>query len=603
VAEVARLKRKVDSQAANLARHWKQFEALKRQRAGAVGLNGNSDTWCHVIHPVWSLDPLPIPFRNIRTRLSFAPEQVPLSRIRPASAVSPALLPWRVNRNSDGGVLRSGGRRYAWGFGVHAPSELSFILPPHARSFRCGLGLDGLVKKGGCARARIYLGSARERPLYESPLMVGSQKTADTGWISLPPATDFPRRLILQADPAARDYPPNAAPLNIRDKLDWLDPLMALEPGGVRSEVGKLVAAQITASRRWTVRLDKPDACAWTSWFDRSAGPGGRFMTAVRPAGQPLILSREAEVGRDDKWLIVDGRYTTGEDLHAASVTLRAADTVIPAQKIPVKQLWMRRGPPLIFPITAYKGRKVTFELKLPAGGNPLCWHSIGMAGELPVAHRLARTLENIGKAGAQVPPGLALVLASDRVSKQHKQVAFEIHRLGGEINFTSQVTAVFRVYRPGEFEGGRLVTAMIGCEWTGGDDGLKLLEKLPGLRFLILTGSSGVSKQAAGRLKAAMPHLRIFGLHKSPSAWYGIRCYITVRNRGGKEVALFWHHHWGGLHEFARIKPGGQIDKLISGVGARYEAHLVTTKDHNKAKPVSRFITTLNTAWEIKGQ
>ena len=39
---------------------------------------------------------------------------------------------WQADRNVAGGELRSGGLRYLWGFGVHAPNELLFRLPDSA---------------------------------------------------------------------------------------------------------------------------------------------------------------------------------------------------------------------------------------------------------------------------------------------------------------------------------------------------------------------------------------------------------------------------------------------------------------------------------------
>ena len=602
VAEVAKLKQKFDSQVASHTQHTRQLHTLGQQRAAVPTPQGTRSTWAHIIQPVWSLDPLWVPFSSIRTRWSFAPDKIPLSRVRPVAAVSPALLPWRVNRNVAGGSLRSGGQPYAWGFGVHARSELSFTLPRHARSFHCHLGLDHFVDKGGCARARIYAGSTRNRPRYESPVIIGSRKTVDTGWVSLASAPDAARRLVLQVDPVIRNHPPSADPLNIRDKFDWLDPQIALDPGGLGSEVRKLVALQIAAWRGWTAGFDKRGVYTWGSCFDPTAGADGRFTATVRSEAQPLVLSREITVDPADKWLVVDGGYTAGGDLHDRSITLHAASTAIPSERLPIKQLWMRRGPPLVFPIAKYKGKKVTFEMKRAAGGRPLYWRSIAVAGKLPAAYRLAQALEGFGKGDAQVPPGLAGILVSNHVSKSDKLTALEINRLGGEINHTGFLRGWEGFYRTGWFDGGYFVTTLIGCEWTGGDNGLALLQKLPGLQFVILSRSSGVSKEAIGKLKAAMPKLRIFPCHKSPSAWYSPRCSITIRNIGSKEVALLHHNQWGNLQGFARLKPGEQL-KRTSGIGKRYEAHLATTRDHNKTKPISRFIANPNAVWDIKSR
>jgi len=601
VAEAAKLKQQLDSQVANLANHTKHLNNLRLQRATAPRPQGNSSTWVHIIHPVWSLDALRVPFGDVRMLWSFAPDKVPLSRICPISSVSPVLLPWRVNRNTAGGPLRSGGKPYAWGFGVHARSELSFALPQHARSFHCRLGLDHFVSTGGCVRARIYVGSTREKPRYDSQVIIGSQKTVDTGWVSLASAPDAPKRFVLQVDPVIRNHPPGADPLNIRDKFDWLEPQIALDPSGLVNEIRKRIVSHVAAWRGWKLKLEKPPACTWMNRFDETLGATGRFLTNVHLENQPLTLSREVTVGPDDKWLVVDSGYTDGGDLHTGSVTLHVASTAIPAEKIPVKQHWMRRGPPLVFPIAKYKGKKVTFEIKRAAGGRSLYWRRIAVAGELPAAYRLARALEKFGKAGMRVRPGLAGILASNRVSKKVKETVLEIYRLGGEVNYRGQVTLWFGLDPTGQWDGGDIVNALIGCDWKGGDNGLRLLEKLPGVQYMALTRTSGVSKQAIAALKTAMPNVRLFSCYRSPSASYSPRCSITARNGGGKEVSLFILSHWGSLREFARLKPGQQI-KCTSGIGKRYEAHLIT-RDYNKSKPISRFIANPNAVWDIKSR
>ena len=602
VSEIARLKQQLDSHISNRDNHARQLNTLRLQRATVPNpQQGSSSTWTHIIQPVWSLDPLWLPFSSVRMVWSFAPDKIPLSRIRPVASVNPALLPWRADQNVAGGLLCSGGQQYGWGFGVHARSELSFALPPNARSFHCRMGLDHFVDTGGCARARIYVGSTRDRPRYESQVMIGSKQTADSGWVSLTSSPDAPRRLILQVDPVVRGHPPNADPLNIRDKFDWLEPQIAFDPGGLKQEVYKRIGEQIPAWRGWTLKFDKPDACTWTTWFDETVGVGGQFMTAVSLQGRPLTLSREVTVRDDDKWLVVDGGYSDGADLHIGGVTLHVAGSQVPAEKLPVKHLWMRRGPPLVFPIAKYKGKKVTFEMKRVAGSKPLYWRRIAVTSELPISYRLARVLEGFGKGGVKVRPGLAGILASNHVSRQVKETALEVHRLGGEVNYKGLVTTWFGLDPTGQMDGGRIINALIGCDWKGGDNALMLLKKLPGLEFVALTRTSGVSEQAVAKLKTAMPNVRFFSCHRSPSASYSPRCSITVRNGSGKEVSLFFLSHWGGLQGFARLKPGQQI-KHVSGIGVRYEAHLIT-RDYNKSKPISRFIANPNAVWDIKSR
>ena len=599
VSEVARLKQQLDSHIVNHTNHVNHLNTIRLHRASTPDPHrGAATTWTHVVHPAWSVDPLWIPFSSIRMLCSFAPDTIPLSRVRPVSAVIPAMQPWRVDRNASGGLLRSGRLQYGWGFGVHAPSELSFALPPHARSFRCRVGLDNSVDVGGCARARIFVGSTRDKPRYQSPLMIGSQKTADSGSVSLATGPDSPRRLILQVDPVVRDHPAGADPLNIRDKFDWLDPQITFDRNGLGAEVRKQIPARIAAWRGWTAKLDKPANCVWTNRFDDTIGVCGRFITAVQPQNQPLVLSKTIPVGPDDKWIVVDGGYLGGGDIHIGSVTLHVGDQAIPATKLPVKYPWMRRGPPLVFPIAGYNGKKISFELRRGAG-RPIFWRRIDVTRQLPDSYRLAAALVKFGTKDITVTPGLAGVLASDRPSKQLKETALEIHRLGGEVNYRGQVTLWFEMDHSKQPDGGDIVNALIGCDWKGGDNGLALLKKLPRLQYMALTRTSGISKQAHARLRNEMRHIRIYSCHRTPSAAYSPRCSFTVRNSSGKEVHLLLLSTRGHLIGFTRLKPGHQI-KRTSGIGARYEAHLIT-KDYNKSKPVSRFTATPNSAWDIK--
>jgi hypothetical protein len=601
VAEVTKLKQQLDSHIANHGNHVNHLKAIRLQRAAIPDpQRGAPSTWTHVIHPVWSVDPLWARFSSVRMIWSFAPDSIPLSRVRPSTVVIPAMQSWRADRNASGGPLRSGRLQYGWGFGLHAPSELSFALPPQARSFRCRMGLDYSVDTGGCARARIFVGSTRDKPRYQSPLMIGSQKTADSGSVSLATGPDSPRRLILQVDPAARDHPAGADPLNIRDKFDWLDPQITFDRNALGAEVRKQIADQIAAWRGWTVKLDKPANCAWTNRFDDTIGICGRFITAVQPENQPLVVSKTILVGPNDKWIVVDGGYVGGGDIHIGSVTLHVGAQAIPAEKLPVKYPWMRRGPPLVFPIAGYNGKKISFELKRGAG-RPIYWRRIDVTGRLPVSYRLAGALEKFGKKEIKITPGLAGILASDRTSKQVKETVLEIHRLGGEVNYRGQATLWFGIDSSAESDGGTIVNALIGDDWKGGDNGLALLKKLPGLQYMAMTRNAGVSKQAHAKLRTEMAHVRLYSCHRSPSAAYSPRCWFTVRNSSGKEVHLFLLSTRGGLQGFTRLKPGHQI-KRTSGIGARYEAHLIT-KDYNKSKPISQFTATPNSAWDIKAK
>jgi hypothetical protein len=198
--------------------------------------------WHHVVRPAWCLDPLALPFATISAWWTFAPHEIPLSRWLPARYVSRPMLGkgwwWQVDRNVEGGLLSSAGQAHGWGFGVHAPCELWFEIPRGARGFQVRAGLDRLAGSGGCARAVVCLDQPDAAPLFRSKHLIGSTDVVDAGTLALDGSAAH-KHLILVADAADRDRPPGADPLDIRDTLDWIEPLWLLDPAELRAEVKK----------------------------------------------------------------------------------------------------------------------------------------------------------------------------------------------------------------------------------------------------------------------------------------------------------------------------------------------------------------------------
>ena len=207
--------------------------------------------WCHVVRPAWCLDGLCVPFAAIRAWWTFAPHEVPLSRWPPVRFVSRPMLgkgwSWQVDHNVQGGVLASAKEVHGWGFGVHAPCELWFEIPPAVRGFQMRVGLDRLAGPGGCARALVCLDRPDAAPRFRSKLLIGSSEVVDAGTLPLDGRAGG-KLLILVADTAGPDRPPGADPLDIRDMLDWIEPLWLLDPTGLRREVEKRVPASAGTS-------------------------------------------------------------------------------------------------------------------------------------------------------------------------------------------------------------------------------------------------------------------------------------------------------------------------------------------------------------------
>ncbi|MEI8371218.1 MAG: NPCBM/NEW2 domain-containing protein [Planctomycetota bacterium] len=196
----------------------------------------------HLLQPAWSRAPIPVSW--ISTRLLWrAPSYVvPLSRFAPQRVTQRGVLgsswKWQVDRNVAGGILRSDGMEFLWGFGVHAPNEMVFTLPDCVRAFRTSVGIDAVVRNAGCAIAKIHADQVSGVPLYQSKPLVGSAMTVSTGEIALPPGTGAARQLILVTE-NAHEASGKGDELDIGNHVDWLEPTLLLDPVLLHAKVIK----------------------------------------------------------------------------------------------------------------------------------------------------------------------------------------------------------------------------------------------------------------------------------------------------------------------------------------------------------------------------
>ncbi len=195
------------------------------------------------IQPVWCRTAITLPPQTMRSVWQAAATVVPLSRLSPQTVVQRSSLgnswKWKLNRNVTGDILRSGGSEFLWGFGVHAPNELTFLLPECAQSFRSSIGIDSTTGSRGAAAARVYMDDLTGKPLYQSKLFVGGSYPLDTGLIALPAANGQPRRLVLVADTTNDTVRKPEDILDIGAHFDWLEPIVFLDPALLQAEVVK----------------------------------------------------------------------------------------------------------------------------------------------------------------------------------------------------------------------------------------------------------------------------------------------------------------------------------------------------------------------------
>jgi hypothetical protein len=335
---------------------------------------GDRRNWYHVVQPAWSDDPLWLPFNAIHSRCYFAADEVPLARLTPAKAVQRPILgkglPWRANSSVLGTPLANGDRYYGWshrlygwGFGVQAANELWFDLPGCARTFQSRVGLDCVAKEGGCVRAMVYADRPSDKPLFRSKVLIGSNEAVDTGVLPLSAPGGAAKSLVLVADPVIEDAPPGTDPLDIRDSLDWLEPLLALDRQKLRDEVRSLGNRTIPAWQGWTAGVQGGGPVPLELYWDQPTAPPARCAWAAAAGKRTLTLAQERRLAAQDHFLLLAFRPLV-PDAAAGQIEVRADGT--PIARFDARGYGV--GTPLAVPLDRCQGRRVKLEVAyLPA--------------------------------------------------------------------------------------------------------------------------------------------------------------------------------------------------------------------------------------------
>jgi hypothetical protein len=338
--------------------------SLEQFQVRAVGDRKHPSSWYHLCQPAWSLDPLWVCHTDIRLRCYFMPNEVPLSAISPTairqrSDLGGSWLP-QIDRNPRGGQLASGGRWFAWGFGVHAACALEFPLPECICRFRTQLGLDRVAGSGGCVRAQVRLEPPAGDPLYESDNLVGSDRVATCA----PMVIRFPRlpqtRLVLEVDAAHEGRPDGADPFDIRDDFDWLEPLLELDPGWLGKEIFRRAAGRIPAWQGWTVTSGGAAGARLVNYWDESSAGSGTYRLLAAPESAELKLEATLSVRPQRERLLI----AVCSPPHCGRSWLEVLVDGQSAAQFDVPQRHGRDAPePLAVSLAEHQGREVAVEL------------------------------------------------------------------------------------------------------------------------------------------------------------------------------------------------------------------------------------------------
>jgi hypothetical protein len=336
--------------------------------------------WYHLVQPAWSDDPLWVPFNAIHTRCYFAADEVPLVRLTPAKAVERPILgkglSWKVDGSVLGSPLASGDRPYGWGFGVQAANELWFDLPGCARAFRSRVGLDRLAGSGGCVRGLVYANRPGDKPLFRSKVLIGSAETVDTGELDLREPGGAAKSLVLVADPVIEDAPPGTDPLDIRDSMDWFEPLLLVDRQKLREAVLRVGLRVIPAWEGWTPGIEGGGPVPLELRWDEPASPLARCVWTAATGKRTLTLGQQRQIAADDHFLLLEFRPLVA-DAAAGQIEVRVDGT-------PIARCDARGygpGTPLAVPLGRYQGRRVKLEVAyLPADERQrIDWQALGV--------------------------------------------------------------------------------------------------------------------------------------------------------------------------------------------------------------------------------
>jgi hypothetical protein len=111
-----------------------------------------------------------------------------------------------MDRNCQGNAISIAGRRYTWGIGVHADSQLTFDLNARYQEFRTAVGVDTSSPGGGAVKFTV---EGDGKILYETPIIT----TSDAAAIEIIVPVAGVKRLMLNATHAGNG--------DLGDVADW----------------------------------------------------------------------------------------------------------------------------------------------------------------------------------------------------------------------------------------------------------------------------------------------------------------------------------------------------------------------------------------------
>jgi hypothetical protein len=247
----------------------------------------------YCMQPAWADDPLALPEGDIACCSYRRHDEAPLSAFPAVTLINRRLIgpsiPWTLDRAPDGRLLASGDQQSDLGLATHSHTEISFELPSEARSLEAAVGLDVMMGDRGCVECQVIGDTSKVRKtLWESGFLQGKDGVLNTGRLDV---TGL-ERVILITSAAHENRPPGADPLDIRDQVVWLSPLVRLDPSatGIRPRA----LATLPGAAEWSLAGDGWEQVKLTSRWNVPASQWDAVVTL--PEAAELRLKRKLRV-------------------------------------------------------------------------------------------------------------------------------------------------------------------------------------------------------------------------------------------------------------------------------------------------------------------
>jgi hypothetical protein len=340
-----------------------------------------------VVQPPWALDGLSLQVSDLQRVCFFAPHEVPLAIFEPVQrehrgfAFSGDTM-WQRNASAAGSPLFSGGNDYAWGMGVQGQQRLDFLLPAAARRIETWIGIDAKSGAGGAALGHLEMRQPTPEkpsaPFKRSPVLIGSRQPPASLRLDLPPRRTPEIVVSLVTDPLSTSRPAGADPLEIRDYVDWLEPLVIFDRRELAAAVGEQWWAALPGLAAWSVDGDWRPASQWR--------PGGRpvpgFRREIKLVGGPLRMTRSLMAKGEQTHLVIRASRLAGKSAPIEMRLLIDGDSHA-RRSVPIDEQ-LDDPPAMIFDLSPFAGQTINVQLEFRSRGESASLELLGAELECP---------------------------------------------------------------------------------------------------------------------------------------------------------------------------------------------------------------------------